>query len=134
MKVERGFIPVDKQQRTNVPGIYAIGDVARQPMLAHKASKEAEVRRRGDRRAQGGDGRGRHPGGHLHRPGDRDRRPAWSTRRPRRGRKVKIGKFPFAALGRAIANAETDGFVKVVADAGDGRVLGSPSSGRRPPT
>ena len=43
MKVEKGFVTVDRRQRTNVPGIYAIGDVAGQPMLAHKASKEAEV-------------------------------------------------------------------------------------------
>jgi dihydrolipoamide dehydrogenase len=43
VRVERGFIVVDKQQRTNVPGVYAIGDVAGQPMLAHKASKEADV-------------------------------------------------------------------------------------------
>ena len=43
MKIERGFVPVDRQLRTNVPGIYAIGDVAGQPMLAHKASQEAEV-------------------------------------------------------------------------------------------
>src|SRR6185437_1235502 len=43
VKIEKGFVPVDKQQRTNVPGIYAIGDVAGQPMLAHKASREAEV-------------------------------------------------------------------------------------------
>ena len=43
VKLERGFIPVDKRLRTNVPGIYAIGDVAGQPMLAHKASREAEV-------------------------------------------------------------------------------------------
>ena len=43
MKVERGFVTVDKRMRTNVPGIYAIGDVAGQPMLAHKASREAEV-------------------------------------------------------------------------------------------
>ena len=43
VKVDKGFVAVDRQQRTNVPGIYAIGDVAGQPMLAHKASKEAEV-------------------------------------------------------------------------------------------
>ena len=43
MKVERGFVTVDSRMRTNVPGIYAIGDVAGQPMLAHKASREAEV-------------------------------------------------------------------------------------------
>ena len=47
---ERGFIPVDRRMRTNVPGIYAIGDIVGGPMLAHKASHEGEGRRRGDRR------------------------------------------------------------------------------------
>ena len=60
VKIEKGFVPVDKQQRTNVPGIYAIGDVARQPMLAHKAYEGGGGGGRGHRRPQGGDGRGGH--------------------------------------------------------------------------
>src|SRR6185312_3425966 len=105
VKVERGFVPVDRQLRTNVPGVYAIGDVAGQPMLAHKASHEAEV-----------------IAGHQ---AEMDVRciPAVIFSDPevasagitaeeagQRGRTVKVGKFPFAALGRAIANADTDGF------------------------
>jgi dihydrolipoamide dehydrogenase len=123
VKVERGFITVDKQLRTNVPGIYAIGDVAGQPMLAHKASHEAEVV-------------AEVIAGHK---AEMDVRviPAVIFSDPevasaglsaeeadKRGRKVKIGKFPFAALGRAIANADTDGFVKVVIDADTKEVLG----------
>ena len=129
MKIEKGFVPVDKQQRTNVPGIYAIGDVAQQPMLAHKASKEAEVV-------------AEVIAGHKAEI-DAVAIPAVIFTDPeiatvglteheaaKLGRKVKIGKFPFAALGRAIAIADTDGFVKVVADAADGR--GARHRRRRP--
>ena len=123
VKIERGFITVDKRMRTNVPGIYAIGDVAGQPMLAHKASREAEVV-------------AEVIAGHK---SEFDVRciPAVIFSDPevasagitadeakQRGRDVKIGKFPFVALGRAIANADTDGFVKVIIDAGTKEVLG----------
>jgi dihydrolipoamide dehydrogenase len=123
VKVERGFITVDARRRTNVPGVYAIGDVAGQPMLAHKASREAEVV-------------AEVIAGHK---AEFDVRviPAVIFSDPevasagltaeeakQRGRDVKVGKFPFVALGRAIANADTDGFVKVVIDAGTKEVLG----------
>jgi dihydrolipoamide dehydrogenase len=123
VKIDRGFVPVDRRQRTNVPGIYAIGDVAGQPMLAHKASREAEVV-------------AEVIAGHK---AEFDVRviPAVIFSDPeiasagitadeaeKRGHKVKIGKFPFVALGRAIANHDTDGFVKVVIDAESKEVLG----------
>jgi dihydrolipoamide dehydrogenase len=123
VKIERGFVPVDRQLRTNVPGVYAIGDVAGQPMLAHKASHEAEVV-------------AEVIAGHK---AEMDVRciPAVIFSDPevasagisaeeagKRGRAVKVGKFPFAALGRAIANADTDGFVKVIIDAASKEVLG----------
>jgi dihydrolipoamide dehydrogenase len=123
VKIEKGFVTVDKRLRTNVPGIYAIGDVAGQPMLAHKASKEAEVA-------------AEVIAGHR---AEFDVRciPAVIFTDPevasagitaeeaeKRGLKVKVGKFPFVALGRAIANADTDGFVKVVIDAQSKEVLG----------
>jgi dihydrolipoamide dehydrogenase len=123
VRVERGFVPVDRKQQTNVPGIYAIGDVAGQPMLAHKASKEAEVvaeviaghRAEMDVRA-------------IPAVIFTDPEVASAGLTPdeaeKRGRKVKIGKFPFAALGRAIANHDTDGFVKVVMDEASGELLG----------
>ena len=123
VKVEKGFIVVDRRLQTNVPGIYAIGDVAGQPMLAHKASKEAEVVAEviAGRRAEM----------------DVRTIPAVIFTDPevasagitadeatQRGRKVKIGKFPFSVLGRAIANNDTDGFVKVIGDAATDEVLG----------
>jgi dihydrolipoamide dehydrogenase len=123
VKLERGFIPVDRRQQTNVPGIYAIGDVAGQPMLAHKASKEAEVA-------------AEVIAGHK---AEMDVRAIPSViftdpevasvgltaeEAEKAGRKVRIGKFPFAVLGRAIANHDTDGFVKVVIDANSTEVLG----------
>ncbi len=123
VKIEKGFVPVDKHLRTNVPGIFAIGDVAGQPMLAHKASKEAEIA-------------AEIIAGHR---AEFDVRciPAVIFSDPEvatagisaeeattRGRKVKVGKFPFVALGRAIANADTDGFVKVIIDAETKEVLG----------
>ena len=123
VKVERGFVPVDKQLKTNVASIYAIGDLVGQPMLAHKASHEAEVV-------------AEVIAGHR---AEMDVRciPAVIFSDPEiatagitaaeaeaRGRKVKIGKFPFTALGRAVANADTDGFVKVVIDAATKEVLG----------
>jgi dihydrolipoamide dehydrogenase len=123
VKLEKGFVVVDRKMRTNVAGIYAIGDLCGQPMLAHKASREAEVV-------------AEIIAGHR---AEMDVRtiPAVIFTDPeiatagitaeeaqQKGHKVKIGKFPFAALGRAIANADTDGFVKVVIDAESKEILG----------
>jgi dihydrolipoamide dehydrogenase len=123
VKVEKGFVPVDKQQRTSVPGIYAIGDVCCQPMLAHKASREAEVA-------------AEVIAGHKSEM-DAVAIPAVIFTDPeiatvglqqheaeQKGRKVKVGKFGFGALGRALAIGETDGFVKIIADAESDEVLG----------
>jgi dihydrolipoamide dehydrogenase len=123
VKVERGFIIVDKQQRTNVPGVYAIGDVCGQPMLAHKASKEADVV-------------AEVIAGHKAEM-DAVAIPAVIFTDPeigyvglqqheaeKAGRKIKIGKYAFAAHGRSLAMAETDGFVKIIADAATDEVLG----------
>jgi dihydrolipoamide dehydrogenase len=123
VKVERGFITVDKRLRTNVPGIYAIGDVAGQPMLAHKASREAEVvaeviaghKTEFDVRVI--------PAVIFSDP-EVASAGITADEAKQRGRDVKVGKFPFSVLGRAIANADTDGFVKVVIDAGTKEVLG----------
>jgi dihydrolipoamide dehydrogenase len=123
VKVERGFITVDKRMRTNVPGIYAIGDVAGQPMLAHKASREAEVvaeviaghKTEFDVRCI--------PAVIFSDP-EVASAGITADEAKQRGREVKVGKFPFSVLGRAIANADTDGFVKVVIDAGSKEVLG----------
>lgn len=121
---DKGFVKINPQMKTNIPNIYAIGDVAGQPMLAHKASHEgvlvAEV-----------------IAGH-NRVFDAKTVPAVIFTDPEiasaglmeeqalaKGFKdLKIGKFPFAANGRAVSIMETDGFVKIIADAKTHVVLG----------
>lgn len=119
----QGWIQVDKRLQTNVPGIYAIGDVTGPPMYAHKASKEgivaAEVIAGMSSQA---DFRGI----------------AWAiftdpeiasvglteAQAKEKGYDPVVGKFPFTALGRALIAGETDGFVKIVADRSSDLVLG----------
>ncbi len=123
VKVERGFVPADKVGQTNVPGIYAIGDVSGVPMLAHKASKEGEVVAEviaGHKAAKDWVGI----------PAAIFTDPEIATvgvseeEAKKKGLDVRVGKFPFAALGRAMAVNETDGFFKVVADKKTHEVLG----------
>ncbi len=123
VKVERGFVPVDNVGRTAVPHIYAIGDVSGVPMLAHKASKEGEVVAEiiaGHKAAKDW----------VSIPAAIFTDPEIATagisetQAKERGLDVRIGKFPFAALGRAMAVSETDGFIKVVADKKTHEVLG----------
>ena len=119
----RGFVEVDDHCRTNLPNVYAIGDVVRGPMLAHKAEDEgvmvAEIIA------------GQKP--HI----DYDCIPwiiytspeiAWVGRSEQQakaaGIEVKTGQFPFAINGRALGLNEPNGFVKIVADAKTDRVLG----------
>jgi dihydrolipoamide dehydrogenase len=119
----KGFLPVDKQMRTSVPNVYAIGDIAGQPMLAHKGSREGLVAA-------------------AVIAGQRDEFdsrcvPAVIFTAPEmasvglqeseceaRGIAFKSGSFPFAASGRAMSLMETDGFVKILADAKTDEVLG----------
>jgi dihydrolipoamide dehydrogenase len=119
----RGFIQTNDLCQTNVQGIYAIGDVSGPPMLAHKASKEGEVAAEvigGKRAAKDW----------VTVPGIVFTHPEIATvgitekEAKEKGIEVKVGKFAFAALGRAMSIAETDGFTKVVTDAKSGRVLG----------
>jgi len=120
---ERGFIFVDEQCRTEAPGVYAIGDSVRGPMLAHKASEEGIMV--ADMIA------GKH--GHMNYdviPNIIYTHPelAWVGKTEQElkadGVKYKAGKFPFAATGRAMAANDTDGFVKVLADEETDRILG----------
>ena len=103
MKVdERGFIPVDQQMRTNVPHIFAIGDIVGEPMLAHKATHEGKVAAEviaGDERAF--DAR-IHPLGRLHRPRGRLGGPH-RDRGQGEGRRVRQGRLPLggSAAGRS---------------------------------
>ncbi|MBA3580995.1 MAG: dihydrolipoyl dehydrogenase [Gammaproteobacteria bacterium] len=120
---ERGFLVTDKQTRTSVSNIYAIGDIAGQPMLAHKGSREGLVAA-------------------AVIAGQKDEYdvrcvPAVIFTSPEmasvglleqqakdKGHEIKIGQFPFAASGRAMSLMETDGFIKIIADANTDEVLG----------
>lgn len=121
--VERGFVPTDPLGRTAVDGIYAIGDVSGMPMLAHKATKEGEVIAEviaGHKAAKDW----------VSIPAAIFTDPEIATaglseaQAKEKGIEVRIGKFPFAALGRAMAVNETEGFFKVVADKKTNQLLG----------
>src|SRR5712664_1677405 len=120
---ERGFIDTDQQMRTNVPHIYAIGDVARNPMLAHKAVHEAHVA------AEAAAGRKSHFDARVI-PSVAYTEPeiAWAgvteDEAKKSGTKVGVSKFPWSASGRAIANARDEGFTKLIFDADSHRVVG----------
>ncbi|ACY15736.1 dihydrolipoyl dehydrogenase [Haliangium ochraceum] len=121
---ERGFIPVDAALRTNVAGIYAIGDVAGGVMLAHKATKEAEVVAEviaGHDEVQ--DAR-TIPAVVFTDPEIASAGMTEAQARAAGHEDLKIGKFPFAALGRALSVDDTDGFAKVIGDARSGEILG----------
>lgn len=120
---ERGFIPVDLQQRTNVAHIFAIGDVVGQPMLAHKATHEGKVAAEviaGEKRAF--DARV------IPSVAYTDPEVAWvgltETEAKRRGVTYQKGTFPWAASGRALAQARDEGFTKLLFDPDTHRVLG----------
>ncbi len=120
---ERGFIPVDGQMRTNVPHIFAIGDIVGQPMLAHKAVHEAHVA------AEVAAGQKAHFDATVI-PGVAYTHPevAWvgvgEDEAKKAGRKISVAKFPWAASGRAIANLADYGFTKLVFDEESHRVIG----------
>lgn len=120
---ERGFINVDSHMRTNIPNIFAIGDLAGQPMLAHHASYQGEIA-------------AEIIAGH-HAQDNAKVCPAVVFTDPEiatvglseqealdKGLEITIGQFPFAALGKAKAADDTDGFVKIIADKHTEEVLG----------
>jgi dihydrolipoamide dehydrogenase len=122
--IDRGFVTVDDRMRTSCPTIWAIGDVTGGMMLAHKASAEGVAAAEA---IAGMDAR---------RP-DPDRIPACVYCRPevatvglseeeakRRGIAYKVSKFPFTALGKAVASGHTEGFVKMIAEEKYGEVIG----------
>lgn len=123
--VERGWLKVDKYMRTNVPNIYAIGDVAGAPWLAHKASAEGVVA-------------AEHMAGHHTDGVDYKNIPGCTYCQPQvasvgltekaakeAGHEVKVGKFPFTANGKAHGIGKAQGFVKLVFDAKYGELLGA---------
>ncbi|HEX8379393.1 MAG TPA: dihydrolipoyl dehydrogenase [Allosphingosinicella sp.] len=125
VKTERGHIAVDGHGRTNVEGVYAIGDVTGPPWLAHKASHEGVVC------VEAIAGGNPHPFETWNIPGCTYSRPQVASvgfteaKAKELGRKVKVGKFPFIGNGKAIALGEAEGFVKTVFDAETGELLGA---------
>jgi len=120
---ERGFIPVDKQMRTNMPHIFAIGDIVGQPMLAHKAVHEAHVA------AETAAGKNStFDARQIPSVAYTDPEVAWAglTEDQCKAQGIKFGKavFPWAASGRAIANGRDEGFTKLLFDESNHRVLG----------
>ena len=121
---ERGFIPVDKQMRTNVPNIFAIGDIVGQPMLAHKATHEAKVA-------------AEVIAGHkvefvasvIPSVAYTDPEIAWvgltETEAKAKGIEIEKASFPWAASGRALSIARTEGATKLIFDKDTHRVIGA---------
>jgi dihydrolipoamide dehydrogenase len=120
---ERGFIATDSQMRTNVAHIFAIGDVTKQPMLAHKAVHEGHVA------AEAAAGRKSHFDARvIPSVAYTDPEIAWvgltEDEAKKSGTKIGTAKFPWAASGRAIANGRDEGFTKLLFDAETHRVVG----------
>jgi dihydrolipoamide dehydrogenase len=121
---ERGFVPVDRQMRTNVPGIFAIGDIVGQPMLAHKATHEAKVA-------------AEVAAGHkaffdarvIPSVAYTDPEVAWvgvtEGQAKRDGLNIRKAAFPWAASGRSLSIGRDEGFTKLIVDAATNRVIGA---------
>jgi dihydrolipoyl dehydrogenase len=122
---ERGFIKIDAHMATSVPGIYAIGDVAGVPMLAHKGSRE------GVTAAEVIAGKPTHGVNYGNIPSATYCHPEVAsiglTEQQCKEKKLdyKIGKFPFSANGRARTAGDTEGFVKIIRDSRYGEILGA---------
>ena len=121
---DNGFIPADKQQRTNVPHIYAIGDVIGQPMLAHKAVHEGRVAAENCAGMKSFFDARVIPGIAY-----TDPEVAWvgvtEGEAKAQGLEIEVGKFPWAASGRALGNGRDDGFTKIITDKKTHRVIGA---------
>jgi len=126
---ERGFIQVDQQRRTNAPSIFAIGDVAGEPMLAHKATHEARVAVE----AIAGEPVAWEPAV-IPAVVYTDPEVAWcgltEVEASARGIEIEVTRFPWSASGRATTMASTQGVTKIVVEPGTERVLGVGLAGR----
>jgi len=125
VKIERGFIVVDGACKTNVPGIYAIGDVAGPPLLAHKAEHEGVIC------VEAIKGLHPHPMNRLMIPGCTYCTPQIASvglteqACKEQKRDIRVGRFPFVGNGKAIAMGEDQGLVKVIFDKRTGQLLGA---------
>jgi len=126
IKVDRGHVVIDEYCRTGEPGVYAIGDIAGPPWLAHKASHEGVICV--EKIAGVNDV---HPIDVINIPGCTYCRPQVASvglteaRAKAEGHEVKVGRFPFIGNGKAIAMGEPEGMVKTVFDATTGELLGA---------
>jgi dihydrolipoamide dehydrogenase len=126
---ERGFVRVDGAMRTSAEGIYAIGDVAGPPLLAHKASREGMVA------AETIAGQHPHPIDYTGVPGATYCHPEVASvglteeRCKEQGLEYNVGRFPFSASGRARTAGETDGLVKIIRGKKYGEILGAHIAG-----
>jgi dihydrolipoamide dehydrogenase len=124
VQLDRGFVKVSPRMETSVPGLYAIGDMAGAPLLAHKAMAEGVVA------AEAIAGKSPRPVDYANVPSCTYCRPqiasigATEARAREAGREVTVGKFPFTASGKAVALGDTEGFIKVIADKASGEILG----------
>ncbi|MCU0773450.1 MAG: dihydrolipoyl dehydrogenase [Ideonella sp.] len=128
---ERGFIPVDVQMRTNVPQVFAIGDIVGQPMLAHKAVHEGHVAAEvcaGELLGDANLAKSAFDARVIPSVAYTDPEVAWvgltEDEAKARGVKVTKGLFPWTASGRAIANGRDEGFTKLLFDAETHRIVG----------
>ncbi|CAA0091960.1 Dihydrolipoyl dehydrogenase [Starkeya nomas] len=125
VKTDRGCVVVDGLCRTNVPGIWAIGDVAGPPMLAHKAEHEGVIA------AEAIAGKHAHPMDKLMIPGCTYCMPQVASvgltekKAKEAGYEIKVGRFPFIGNGKAVALGEPEGLVKTIFDAKTGQLLGA---------
>jgi dihydrolipoamide dehydrogenase len=125
VKTERGTIVIDGHGRTNVPGIYAIGDVAGPPMLAHKGEHEGVIC------VEAIKGLNPHPLDKLKIPGCTYCSPQIASvglteaAAKAQGREIKVGRFPFIGNGKAIALGEDQGLTKTIFEAATGQLLGA---------
>ncbi len=131
VKAERGIIAIDGLCRTNVPGIWAIGDVTPGPWLAHKASHEGVIAAEAIAQALGNSDVHPHAMDKANIPGCTYCHPQVASvglteaKAVEAGHEVKVGTFPFVGNGKAIALGEAEGFVKTVFDAKTGELLGA---------
>jgi dihydrolipoamide dehydrogenase len=122
--MERGFVKVTAKMETSVKGVYAVGDMAGNQLLAHKAMAEGVVA------AEAIAGRSPHPVDYGNIPSCTYCRPQVASiglteaRAKESGRALAVGRFPFTANGKAVALGEPDGFLKVIADKATGEILG----------